>query len=143
MNNKIDITKPVQTRDGRKVLGLTRIDAKGIVFPIVGLIEGEDSPKNWKNDGSFYRDEYNSHNDIVNVKEKKIVPLTHKDIKPTDIFRPKEWEKGFQTISWMNGYCICLNESCYDKGFPKLREEYLISRDGGTTWQNCEKEIEE
>jgi hypothetical protein len=27
--------------------------------------------------------------------------------------------------------------------FPDLRENFLISRDGGITWEKCEKEVEE
>lgn len=143
MNNNIDITKPVTTRDGKKILGITRIDVPGNAFPIVGVVEGDSIPKNWKDNGDFYRDGSGSILNIINVKEKIIVPLTSADIKPTDIFRRNHTEVGFHTIGCLSENLIAINGIQGSFTFPYLRENFLISRDGGTTWERCEKEIEE
>ena len=143
MSKIIDITKPVQTVNGRKVFGLTRLHVPGLNFPLVGVIEGEDIPKTWGDEGNFYRDGLSYYENIVIVKEKKFVPLTREDIKPTDVFRLKTWDYGFQTIGWINNYCINLNGSNVNISFNGLKDDYNISRDGGITWEKCEKEVEE
>ena len=143
MSKIIDITKPVQTVNGRKVFGLTRLHVPGLNFPLVGVIEGEDIPKTWGDEGNFYRDGLYSNDNIVNVKEKKFVPLTHEDIKPTYIFRRNHVEVGFYTIGCLSENLIAINGIQGSFSFPYLRENFLISRNGGITWEKCEKEVEE
>jgi hypothetical protein len=71
----IDFSKPVQTRDGRKVRilctdGATEVDGKK--YPIVGLFEegGSLFPQVWGIDGSFRYEGLNS-SDLTNVPPPK------------------------------------------------------------------------
>lgn len=61
----LDLSKPVQTRDGRKVRILCTDGHES--WPIVGLIEGVTYPDVWRADGSYGA--INPHADIVNVPE--------------------------------------------------------------------------
>lgn len=143
MSKNIDITKPVQTRSGRKVQGLTFVRVAGNKFPIAGVMDGDNYVKCWTDNGKYYDSPNTDPLDIINVPEKKIVPLTCEDIKPTDLFRRNFQEVGFHTIACLGGSLISLNGIQGTFSFPFMRENFIISRDGGTTWENCEKEIEE
>ena len=65
----IDLNKPLETRDGKKVRMLCT-DAKG-KYPVVGLIHypNEDRARTWTKEGKF---SFNGErkNDLVNVSEK-------------------------------------------------------------------------
>lgn len=62
----IDFTKPVQTRDGRKVT-IYRTDAPG-VYRVHGHIEGNIFPTAWTQEG---HDSGTSDRDLINVPEPK------------------------------------------------------------------------
>ena len=66
---KIDFTKPIQTRDGRKWTKYCT-DAPGR-YPVHGYIEGEERPDAWKLDGSLYAYP-GSPGDLVNVPPKMV-----------------------------------------------------------------------
>ena len=63
----IDFTKPVQTRDGRKVRILCT-DGPGDT-PIIGLVDGNSYPSIWKEGGKHA----SSPTDLVNVPETRVV----------------------------------------------------------------------
>lgn len=146
MSNKpFDITKPFHTRDGSKV---EIISDKGRgEYPIVGYIgDVFRTLDTWTLDGIFSKAGYMPGNDLVNTKEKKLVPLEASDIKPNYLFR----RQGPSTVNlWsivtaLHKGKVFLSPSNPDGWtFQELRDNYLISRDGGNTWENCEKEIEE
>ena len=71
----LDLTKPVQTRNGQKVRILCT-DAEcannDVPQPIVGLVAGEFSgPKAWCADGSYFGDRSFSRLDLINVPPQK------------------------------------------------------------------------
>lgn len=71
----IDFTKPIQTRDGRKVRILctdAECTNQDEPQPIVGLVAGEFSgPKAWCANGSYFGDRSLSECDLVNVPQPK------------------------------------------------------------------------
>lgn len=66
----IDWTKPVQTRDGRKVTIYTT--TAPTEYPVHGYIEGWDDPSCWTSGGLYLGDE-ESDQDLINVPEPKWV----------------------------------------------------------------------
>ncbi len=66
----IDWTKPVQTRDGRKVV-IYCTDAPGD-FPVHGRIDGMEDPDTWRLDGAFICGASSSL-DLINAPEPKRV----------------------------------------------------------------------
>ena len=72
MEKKLDLTKPVQTRDGRKVRVLAT-DRKGAAYyPVLGLLtqaDGEETVESWTLVGEFYSGDTDEA-DLVNVPEK-------------------------------------------------------------------------
>ncbi len=71
----LDLTKPVQTRDGRKVRILCT-DRNGSKHPVVGLIDtyGDrklEMPHTWTSDGKFNSVEVDHEADLVNVPPAK------------------------------------------------------------------------
>jgi hypothetical protein len=136
-----DWTKPAQTKGGKKVLGLTLLDFPA-KYNLIGYIEGDEVPCFWKKDGTnaSYMGCYN----MENILEKKVVPLEPSDIKFGDFIRHCEEEEG----CWRNIEGIKKNKSgdyvvLYSGGSVELHilKYWLISRDGGKTWQRCEKEV--
>jgi hypothetical protein len=73
---KVDFSKPVQTRDGRKV-EIKFTDGRDSHYPICGYIEGDTFIQTWTSDGYFSYNRHKSPNDLVNVPEKP-KPKTHK-----------------------------------------------------------------
>jgi hypothetical protein len=71
---KVDFSKPVQTRDGRKV-EIMFTDGQHSHYPVGGYIEDETFIQTWTSDGYFRYDRHKSPDDLVNVPEK---PKTHK-----------------------------------------------------------------
>lgn len=66
----IDWTKPVQTRDGRKVtIYTTTAPSK---YPVHGYIEGWEDPCCWTSGGRLFEDE-ESDEDLINAPEPKRV----------------------------------------------------------------------
>jgi len=61
----LDLTKPVQTRDGRKVRVLCTDGPKG--RPLVGLVGDEDFPISWLSDGAYYVGALESIYDLINT----------------------------------------------------------------------------
>lgn len=61
----LDLTKPVQTRDGRKVRLLCTDGPKG--RPVVGLVGDEDFPISWLSDGAYYVGALESIYDLINT----------------------------------------------------------------------------
>lgn len=78
----LDLTKPVKTRDGRKVRILctdAECTNQDVPQPIVGIVAGEFSgPKAWCANGSYFGDRSISECDLVNVpplKKKALVTV--------------------------------------------------------------------
>ena len=143
MSKLIDINKPIQTRDGKTV---EIISDKGRgEYPLVGYIANNlKTLDTWMLDGTFSKAGYLPENNLVNVKEKTIVPLDAGDIKPTYLFK----RKGVDEVKWLTVTAlhygnVFLAGQHAGISFKSLRDNYLISRDSGETWENCEKEIEE
>lgn len=146
MSNKpFDINKPFQTREGKRV---EIISDKGRGdYPLVGYIGDHIRHLDtWTLDGIFSKAGHIPENDLINIKEKKLVPLEASDIKPNYLFR----RQGPSTIHlWsivtaLHKVKVFLSPNNNEGWtFQELRNNYLISRDGGNTWEKCEKEIEE
>jgi hypothetical protein len=72
MEKKLDLTKPVQTRDGRKVTIYTTEHNSQTGYSIVGAIldeNGSATLRQWRADGLY--SPVNSPNDLVNVPTKR------------------------------------------------------------------------
>lgn len=52
----IDFTRPVRTKDGSKVRVLCT-DCPG-KYPVIGIIEGDNEPRNWTLEGRFHSQEH-------------------------------------------------------------------------------------
>lgn len=63
---KLDLTKPVQTRDGREVKQVTVFDCDE-EFRVRGVVDGK--LQSWTIDGTFHKDRH-SPNCLVNVPER-------------------------------------------------------------------------
>ena len=68
----LDFTKPITTRDGRKVRILCT-DGPDKTYPIIGIKEGDDCPVSWKVDGSACADQTNHRCDLINHPDKRKV----------------------------------------------------------------------
>jgi hypothetical protein len=69
----VDLTKPVQTRDGRKVRILCT-DANSAAGPIVGLVlnsPNQEYVEHWFSDGAFMADKTWDDRDLVNAPPPK------------------------------------------------------------------------
>jgi hypothetical protein len=64
----IDWTKPVQTRDGRKVRVLCT-DAPDSPYPVIGLIDKGGEPEIWTIGGVYAANGATSNLDIINAPE--------------------------------------------------------------------------
>lgn len=73
MADKLDLNKPVQTRDGRPVRILcTNRKSK---YPIVGLVlkeDGSETTESWLADGGYHYPAGIGENDLVNVPPKPV-----------------------------------------------------------------------
>ena len=68
----LDLTKPVQTRDGRKVRILCTDGPEK--FPIAGYIDGSAEPDCWRRTGAWGHDaDRHYQNDLVNVPTPGVV----------------------------------------------------------------------
>lgn len=77
----VDFTKPVTTRDGRKVRILCT-DAKGDC-PVVGLItyrDGSEGISQWLPDGRAYNSPKETGFDLINPVQKKYINLFKNDV---------------------------------------------------------------
>lgn len=74
MKKSIDFTKPIQTRDGRKVRYLHTLEGDNeyrVVSICVAKEDGQEEIVRHTLAGGYYDDEEESQNDLVNVPEKK------------------------------------------------------------------------
>ena len=74
MTKVLDLNKPVQTRDGRKVRILAT-DRKGAHYPVLGLLtqaDDEETVESWTLAGEFYSGDTDEA-DLVNVPEKRVL----------------------------------------------------------------------
>jgi hypothetical protein len=142
-----DWTKPAQTKNGKKVSGLTLINwpAK---YNLVGYIEGNQSPSCWDKEGcnSSYLKDFQ----LENIPEKKFVPLEPKDIKPGYLIKRKEEkdEDTWEIIVAVHKSKSSRGDYCIRTGLGKslnlkhdLSKSFLISRDNGITWEQCNKTV--
>ena len=68
----IDFSKPVQTRDGRKVRILCT-DGPRQCFPVVGFVDGDSFPHMWTSSGYWCQgNDRNCERDLMNVPPKKV-----------------------------------------------------------------------
>ena len=70
----LDLTKPVQTRDGREVRVLCT-DTKGATYPVVGLVtdeDGDEEETSWTTGGDFNIDDSGDDTDLINVPERLV-----------------------------------------------------------------------
>ena len=66
----LDLTKPVQTVDGRSVTIITTGGRGG--YPVIGYLEDSDGPYTWSAEG-IYDIGSESTQDLVNVPEERVV----------------------------------------------------------------------
>lgn len=138
-SKRIDITKPVRTRDGRTVTHLTKFDVSG--YCLFGQ-EGN-SVYRWLSNGKYIDNIEDHHLDLFNVPEKKVLPLQPGDIVPGDIIQ--------DVYGQMYIICASNKEFIHIHGplgyfaisFAGLVGKYHYSLDRGKTWKPCSKEIEE
>lgn len=79
MADKLDLTKPVQTRDGRPVRILCADARFGTGYTIVGLIDngGADTWCSWKPSGFALQDGKERNYDLINVPPKPVKYYAH------------------------------------------------------------------
>jgi len=64
----IDWTKPVQTRDGRKVRVLCT-DGPDLWYSVIGMVDGRLCPETWTIDGVHFANGVTSNLDIINTPD--------------------------------------------------------------------------
>jgi hypothetical protein len=109
----IDFTKPVQTRDGRKVRILCT-DAKSAAGAIVGLVisaGNQEYVEHWFSDGCFMADKTNDDRDLINVPP----PKTKVQVEVRLV----------QTSDGVEAYSKCANG--FDIWWPHEENEEVIS----------------
>ena len=67
----LDLTKPVQTRDGRPVRILCTDGPEP--YPIVGYIDGNTQPSSWQKSGKYNQVRFATPTDLVNVPTQGVV----------------------------------------------------------------------
>lgn len=133
----IDITKPVQTREGIPVTQLVKFHSLDRNFVLYGVYKGVVTQ--WMENGRYCKEQLSVF-DILNVPEKKIVPLEFGDILPGDLIK-----HGTHAIYQVEAVT---NDNIYLANFGKLsfsgliNNIYTYSQDRGKTWKPCHKEIE-
>ncbi len=140
-----DPTKPVQTRDGRKVRILcTDHDYKSnlATYSIVGIINGG-SPTMWTCSGEFVYGQPNHASDLVNIPEpKKLRPWRPEEVPMPCVLRTKNGKTRWQILS-VSDYGVGSSDSGSDagvtiiSGFDVLLECNEYSTDGCVTWHPC------
>lgn len=144
--NMFDLNKPFKTADGREVKLLTT-NGEG-QYPIVGYISfgdgsGWGNVTAWKTNGvSMYTEKTNLVND---PPVKKTVALEYGDCNPHYIFK-KYGSRCY--VGYFSPSCIQLMS--YKKSVQHnlefedlLKDGWEYSKDGGETWQLCQKEVTE
>lgn len=143
---KFDWTKPAQTKYGRKVLHLTLIPDPDCEYCLVGKLETNVFLSTWNKDGKAYA---NPDLDLINVPEKKVVPLEPGDIKPGCLIK-QAYELDEPTWEIITGVVKCKHDKqgyYITTGTGKTLKitdhlyNFVISRDNGATWEKCEKEV--
>ena len=74
----------------------------------------------------------------------KLVPLGPEDVPPGSVFKRIEYANHAMWIAPIAVLTSCIefhdSVKCYQVSFAELQDRWLISRDGGKTWQKCQKE---
>lgn len=136
----IDITKPVQTVGGKPVTQLIKFEGVQTEFPLFGVLDG--TVITWAVDGRI-GSIAGSINDIINVPEKKVVPLEFGDIMPGDLFKWEGSEAIFSVVQVSeNRVVFCAHSSVVSYRYDALIGNAQYSQDRGKTWKPCSKEIE-
>lgn len=138
-STQLDITKPVMTRDGKVVKQLTKFEGVQTEFPLLGVLDG--AVISWAVDGRI-GSIAGSINDIINVPEKKVVPLSFGDIMPGDLIRTNT--RSISLVTYVvDNFIGTSNEVEYS--FDALRNSnhnWQYSQDRGKTWRPFYKQIE-
>lgn len=144
MKQKLDFNKPITTVGGI-IVNIFTTQASGY-WPVVGQVSCYEHIYRWD---LYGKSEFsvNSEFDLVNIKEKKIVPLEPQDIKPGNLVKYKK-----EKDTWMLITAVKINalDTYYfvaggksDYFFNKDLKNLLISYDNGKNWHEMTKEIEE
>lgn len=149
--NTFDPTKPVQTRDGRKVRILCR-DFKSPDYSIIGLIErgaDDEQVQSWTNSGRAYTDSIVNPDDLINIPaEPKLRAWKPEEVPVGCLLRvipavakSKEWHH------YMVSTIICASyiSITYCGGTDGMKHQQPLwflnnlehSIDGGKTWLAC------
>ena len=107
MSKAIDWTKPVQTRDGRKVRVLCTDGPKR--SPVIGIVDGNTYPSIWDGKGK----NASSATDLINVPEKRVVWV---NMYPGD-----HGSYGYDEKAIADDYCGLHREAC-------IRVEYEVGQ---------------
>jgi hypothetical protein len=77
----IDWTKPVQTRDGRKVRVLCT-DGPDLRYPVIGVADGGLCPETWTIDGVHFANGVPSDLDIINTPDPPVTVTRWVNVYP-------------------------------------------------------------
>lgn len=66
----LDLSKPIQTRDGRLVELIGVSKNPNVELPIAGIVSHESKIESWSRDGSIFCDKTKQDRDLINVPEK-------------------------------------------------------------------------
>ena len=145
---QFDPTKPVQTKDGQDVT-ILGTNGRGN-YPIYGYVGYGDQDINcWTKEGKYnyalMRQNIENKWDLVNLPTTKVVPLDAGDVKFGDLLKidnnPGDW-RGIVAINAKNtSHPVVAGQGSFS--FIYLQKHCEISRDGGKTWEKCEKVVNE
>lgn len=125
------------TRDGRPVTQLTRFHSVLQGRQLFGVIEN--TIYCWRLNGSFGNERHNL--DLVNVPEKKIVPLSFGDIMPGDWIRTNT--RSISLVVYVTDKLVgTSNDGEYNFDELKDRSHWQYSQTHGKTWKPLYKEVE-
>ena len=144
METKLDVTKPVQTRDGRKAR-IICTDLKYDVYPICAIItmpNGNELAASFTSDGRLNANTITTH-DLVNFPEKPSYRAwtLDDDIPVPLVLRIAGWPKGNYIVanrvglSLFGHYISLIGNKLLITDLLRLDCEYTT--DGGKTWTPC------
>lgn len=140
----LDLTKPVQTKHRLKVV-ILGTNGKG-KYTVYGYVnDNYDTIHTWTETGRYATIVADDPFDLVNIPQTKVVPLDAGDIKFGDILKidnnPNDW-RGIIGINGKNSsHPVMAGGGNFS--FQYLQKHCEISRDGGKTWEKCEKVVED